>query len=92
MPDVRHVLRYDYVEDIVERRTPYREGHLALAREWKDDGRLLAGGALGDPPHGGMFVFAVDEPEVLHRYVDADPYVAAGLVTGWRIERWNVVV
>jgi hypothetical protein len=55
-PELLHLLHYVYVEDILERRGPHREGHLALARRWKDEGRLLMGGAVGDPPHGALFV------------------------------------
>ncbi len=86
------LLLYEYVPDILERREPHREGHLANARGWKDDGRLLMGGALGDPPHGAAFVFRVDDPAAVQAFVEADPYVDAGLVTAWRIEAWNVVV
>ena len=86
-----HLLLYDYVPDIVERRAPHREAHLALVRRWKDDGRVLMGGALGDPPHGAAIVFRVDEPEAVEEFVSADPYVEADLVTRWRIEPWKVV-
>jgi uncharacterized protein YciI len=55
VPEPLQLLHYDYVPDIVERRVPHREAHLALA------GR-------------------------------EDPYVAAELVTAWRVEPWNVVV
>lgn len=81
-----------YVPDILERREPHREGHLANARRWSEDGRLVMGGALGDPPHGAAFVFCLDDPAAVEDFVEADPYVAAGLVTNWRIEAWKVVV
>jgi uncharacterized protein YciI len=89
---VHQVLLYDYVEDVVERRAPFRESHLALARQWKDDGRLVAGGALGDPPHGGLLVFRVDDAADVERFAAEDPYVANGIVTSWRVEPWNVVI
>ena len=83
------LLFYDYVENVVERRAPHREEHLALAGRWKDDGRILMAGAIGDPPHGAVLVFTT--PDV-RPFVEADPYVRAGLVTEWRVEPWNVVV
>jgi uncharacterized protein YciI len=86
-----YLLFYDYVEDIVERRAPHREAHLAHLRGWKDDGRIVMAGAVGDPPHGALFVFDVDEPALIDEFADADPYLAAELVTGRRVERWNVV-
>jgi uncharacterized protein len=83
------LLFYDYVEDIVERRAPHRAEHLALIQGFKDDGRLVMAGAVGDPPHGGLFVFADEDGAAA--FVEADPYVKAGLVTSHRFERWNVV-
>ena len=92
MSGLKQALFYDYVENVVERRAPFREAHLALAREWKHDGRLVAGGALGDPPHGGLLVFEVDDAGEVERFTTADPYVANGIVTAWRVEPWNVVI
>ncbi len=85
------LLRYDYVPDILDRREPHREGHLAHLRRWKDEGQLVMAGPLGDPPHGAAFVFRVEDPAAVEPFVDADPYVDAGLVSGWRIEPWKVI-
>ena len=85
------ILFYDYVDGIVERRAPYREAHLASIRAERETGRLLMAGALGDPPHGGAFVFKDVEAGQIEQFVKADPYFEAGLVTDWRIEPWNVV-
>ena len=87
----RHLLFYDYVEDVLEKRAPHREAHLALIDEWKSDGRVLMAGAVGDPPHGAVFVFASDEAQDAEAFADADPYVANGVVTRTRVEPWNVV-
>lgn len=89
----RHlILFYDYVDDILERRGPHREAHLAAAERARTAGDLVVAGALGDPPHGAAFVFAVDDSAVVEAFAAADPYVAAGLVTAWRVVPWNVVV
>jgi uncharacterized protein YciI len=48
-------------------------------------------GALGDPPHGGLLVFRVEDPAEIDEFVAADPYVAAGIVASRRVEPWNVV-
>ena len=91
-PDPRHfLLLYRYVPDILERRGPFRGEHLELVRRWKDDGRILLAGALGDPPHGAAFAFTVDAPADVDEFVASDPYVAAGLVEDRRVEPWNVV-
>ena len=84
-------LFYDYPADVLERRAPHREAHLGMAREHKQDGRLLMGGALGDPPHGALLVFRASREEV-EAFAAADPYVVNGVATAWRVEPWNVVV
>ena len=89
----RWVLIYDFIEvdDIVERRAPHRPAHIDQIREWLADGRLLQAGALGDPPHGGMLVFDVEDPAVVEDFARADAYVTGGLVASWRVEPWALV-
>jgi uncharacterized protein len=89
MADKRHVLFYEYVEDILERREPFRDEHLSGIRAAKEDGRVLQAGPLGDPPHGAAIVFA--DPAAAEAFAQADPYVINGLVTGWRVEPWTLV-
>ena len=89
MPDRRLLLHYDYVADIVERRAPHRPAHLEHLAAWKADGRLLLAGAVGEPPHGALFVFTEDADPAA--FAAADPYDAAGLVTAVRIEPWMTV-
>ena len=91
-PVPHQILFYDYVENAIEARAPYREAHLAWAREWKDDGRIVMAGALGDPPHGALFVFRVEDPAQIEAFVAGDPYVSGGVVTGHRVVPWNVVI
>jgi uncharacterized protein YciI len=86
------ILSYDYVDDVLARRVPYREAHLALVRAERDAGRVVMAGAVGDPVSGAMFVFRGADPEPVEAFARRDPYTEAGLVTGWRIEPWNVVV
>lgn len=90
-PGRHHLLFYNYVEGMLERRAPHRDAHLAHVREWYADGRLELAGALGDPPHGALFAFDAADTQEIERFVADDPYVAAELVTSWRIESWQVV-
>jgi uncharacterized protein len=85
------LLLYVYVDDILERRAPHRDQHLDLIRSWKDQGRLLMAGPLGDPPTGAAFVFQVYDVAEIDEFVAADPYIAAGLVTSHSMERWKLV-
>lgn len=86
------LLFYDYVENAVERRTPFREAHLKLAREAHARGELVQAGAFAEPLDGALFVFRTEDRSVVERFVAGDPYVANGIVTGWRIRSWTVVI
>jgi uncharacterized protein len=87
MPEQLHILFYEYVPDVVERRAPHREGPLALIRRWYDEGRIVMAGGLGDPPHAGLIVLRVEDPQAAaEEFVAEDPYQPAGLVTSWRVE------
>ena len=108
---MHHILFYEYVKDMLERRGPYREAHLARIGVEREAGRISMAGALGDPqpddvgearegeaggragfrPTGAAIVFTGVEPEAVEAFAAADPYVEAGLVTAWRVERWNLV-
>ena len=87
-----YLLFYDYGENAVERRGPYRDTHLKLAREASERGELFLGGAFADPVDGAVLVFKAESPAPVEEFVRKDPYVASGLVTAWRIRPWTVVV
>lgn len=89
--DIHHLLLYAYVEDIAQRRGPHRDAHLAHIGAHREAGRLVMGGALGDPPQGAAFVFRDTDPAEIERFVAEDPYQRAGLITRHRILRWNLV-
>ena len=89
---MHYLLFYDYVENAVERRAPFREEHLRLAREARERGEMLMGGAFADPVDGAALLFQADDPSVVEAFVRRDPYVANGVVTRWRIRPWTVVV
>jgi uncharacterized protein YciI len=91
---VQYLLKYDYIPDVLEKRGPYREGHLGLAKKLIAEGKCLSGGPTGEPgmevPTGALFIFTDEEAAKL--FVKEDPYVSGGIVTGHSIEEWNVVV
>ena len=82
-------LTYTYVEEMLERRGPYRADHLALIERFKDQGRLLIAGALGESARAGLLIFS-DEAAAAE-FVAADPYRSAGLISAHEIQPWNVV-
>lgn len=91
-PTKHYLLIYDIVSDYVQRRAAYRDAHLALAWQAHARGELVLGGALADPLDGAVLLFQAESPAVAEAFVKADPYVANGLVTHWRIREWTTVV
>lgn len=89
MPELLHLLVYEYVEDMAERRAPHRDAHLALIQCYKADDRLVIGGATGVPPSGGLIAFR--EAADAEAFAAEDPYKAAGLIVSSRVEPWAVV-
>ena len=89
---MHYLLLYDYVENAVERRAPFREEHLRLAQEARGRDELLMGGAFAEPVNGAALLFQAHEPSVVEAFVRADPYVTNVVVTRWRIRPWTVVV
>jgi len=89
-------LTYTYVPDILEKRAPHREGHLALANDGLAKGTIISGGPLlgGTPakPVGALFLFRASSESVVADFVAKDPYISAGLVPSYKIEEYSVVV
>jgi uncharacterized protein YciI len=86
------VLIYDVVADYVERRTPFRADHLALARAAKAKGDLFLAGAFTNPVDGALLIFQGETGAAAEAFAQADPYVKNGLVTSWRVREWTTVV
>jgi uncharacterized protein YciI len=87
---MHYLLIYDVVHDYIERRTPLRAAHIALARAAESRGELILAGALANPPD--VFLFRGDSAAAAEQFAAADPYVQNGLVTRWRVREWTTVV
>jgi uncharacterized protein len=88
---VHLLLEYTLADDYLERRAALREDHLALLRTAHERGELLMAGALPDPYDRSLLVWTAPR-EVVERFAESDPYVVQGLVTGWTVRPWNVVI
>jgi uncharacterized protein YciI len=84
------ILTYELAPDYLERRGQFRGEHLKLAWEAADQGALLLGGAVGDPPESAMLLFT--DRDAAETFAKSDPYVAQGLVKDWRVRPWTTVV
>jgi uncharacterized protein YciI len=89
---MHYLLFYEVAPDYVERRSQFRDQHLALAWQAHARGELILGGALVDPVDGAVLLFQGGSPDVAARFAEADPYVRNGLVTRWRVRPWATVV
>jgi uncharacterized protein YciI len=88
-----YALFYDEVaDDFLNRRVPFREEHLRLARESHARNELQLAGALAEPADGALLVFRAESPGAVEAFVKSDPYVQSGLIKKWRIRQWTVVV
>jgi uncharacterized protein len=85
-------LLYDLVDDMVNRRVPFREEHLRLGREALARGELVYGGALAEPVDKALIVFHTDDKSKVENFARRDPYVINSLATKWEIRPWNVVI
>ena len=85
-------LLYEMVEIFVERRKPYREAHLQHINAAHTSGLIVMAGPLGDPPDGGLLIFRAESPAAVEEWVRGDIYVTNGIVVGWRVRPWNLVI
>lgn len=86
------VLEYSLSDDYLDRRGEFRAEHLALLENAVERGQLVLAGALPEPFDRALFVWIEGSEDAVKAFVAADPYVAHGLVTDWRIRTWNTVI
>jgi uncharacterized protein len=89
---MHYLLKYDLVDDYLERRGAYRDEHLRLAWDAVQRGELLLAGAVAEPTDAALLLFRGDSPAAAEAFAQADPYVRAGLVKSWRVRPWQTVV
>ncbi|RYF03414.1 MAG: hypothetical protein EOO78_07260 [Oxalobacteraceae bacterium] len=89
---MHYLLIYELAPDYLARRGEFRDEHLQLAWEAQERGEIVIAGALADPADQAILLFSGDAPDVAERFAKADPYVARGLVTSWRVRQWNTVI
>ena len=85
------MLIYELAPDYLQRRSQYRDEHLALAWKAAEAGELVLGGALEEPVEQAFLLFRGSREAAL-RFAAADPYVKHGLVRAFRVKQWHTVV
>lgn len=81
-----------YPDDVLERRGPHREAHLAYASKLKEEGKIIAGGAFDPASEGGLILFRAESAEAVREMLEEDPYTKAGLFEESKILPWNIVI
>lgn len=86
-----YVLQYDYVANALEKRQPHRQAHLALINKQVEKGNVILGGAVDNPPTGGLLIFRNLTAQEIEQVVQQDPYVINGVVAKYSIKPYMAV-
>lgn len=84
------LLFYDYVDNMLEKRAPFRQEHLNLAQSFADNDELLLVGVYPENLDGALLIF--NSEESAQEFVNKDPYVINQLVSNWKIRQWSLVL
>jgi len=84
---MKFVLWGTYCSDVLERRTPYREEHLAGLTRQKEQGVLITLGPTQNLSH--VFgIYDADSRDVVEELVTGDVYWRQGIWTAYEIHPW----
>jgi hypothetical protein len=89
---MHYLLFYEVADGYAERRLPFRDAHLAHAKQAVTRGELVLGGLLADPLDKAVLLFQGNSPAAAEAFAKADPYVLNGLVARWYVREWTTVV
>lgn len=84
------VLFYEPAEDVMSKAPVHFPAHQARLGAFHADGRLLMVGTWANPQEGSMAIFT--SREAAEAFVEEDPFVLNGVVSGWRIREWDEVL
>jgi uncharacterized protein len=83
----KYVMWGSYCEDVLEKRAPYREAHLAGLGAQKKTGLLVTIGPTQDLTKV-FAIYEADSPEIVKNLVESDPYWQNGIWTEYTIKEW----
>jgi uncharacterized protein YciI len=83
----KYVLWGRYCDNVLEKRAPYREAHLAGLAEQKATGVLLTLGPTADLSQVFGLYESEDEASV-RALIEADPYWKNGIWTEYEVKEW----
>jgi uncharacterized protein len=83
----RYVLFGSYCENVVEKRAPHRDAHLAGLKQQQESGVLITLGPTQDLTQ----VFGIYEAEneaIVRSLIENDPYWKNGIWTDYNVKEW----
>ena len=83
----KYILLGSYCENALEKRTPYRQDHLAGLKKQKETGILVTIG----PTKDNTKVFGIydsESAETVKELIENDPYWKHGIWTDYEIKEW----
>ncbi len=83
----KYIMWGSYCEDVLEKRTPYRQTHLEGLNQQKERGILITLGPTQDLTKVFGIYEASDETTV-RQLVESDPYWQNGIWTEYDIKEW----
>ncbi len=83
----KYVLWGSYCQDVLEKRTPYRQAHLDRLAELKTTGAVITLGPTKDLTKVFGIYEAADEANV-RQLIEADPYWQNGIWTEYEVMEW----
>jgi len=86
----KYLMWGSYCENVLEKRSPFRESHLQGLQQQKDSGTLVALGPTVD--NSKVFgIYEADSEAAVRQLVEADPYWQNGIWTEYSVYAWNQV-
>ena len=83
----KYVLWGSYCENALEKRTPYRQDHLAGLAKLKEQGILITLGPTQDNTQ--VFgIYEAESEETVRQFVENDPYWKNGIWTDYQVKEW----
>lgn len=83
----KYVMWGTYCEDVLEKRSPFRQTHLDGLAQQKADGILITLGPTKDVTQCFGIYEAADEATV-RALIEADPYWQNGIWTEYQVKEW----
>lgn len=87
-----YALQYTLSADYINKRTAFRTSHFNYITPYFEKGVLLMGGAYDHSEEGALLIFRTDNSSIIEDFAKRDPYVINGVVTEWKILKWNVAI